>query len=261
MKIICLNTWGGRAGREQLLAFFEENKANTDIFCLQEVWSAPYEFLEGKEAGGRKIDHSEIMTSALQELSTVLDSHAGYFRPHYLDNYGLLLFVKKDISIIDEGELFVHKEKDFNPLSIENGEIGMHARNIQWVTVQKGGAPVTIINFHGLWNGKGKTDSEERLAQSEKILSFIKTVPGKVLLCGDFNLLPDTQSLKMFEEFGLRNLIAEYGITSTRTAHYDKPAKFADYAFVSKGVEILDFKVLPDEVSDHSPLYLEIALR
>jgi len=77
------------------------------------------------------------------------------------------------------------------------------------------------------------------------------------VLCGDFNLLPDTESLKRLEGIGLRNLIKEYGITSTRTSFYDKPAKFADYALVSEGIEVKDFKILPDEVSDHSPMYLE----
>lgn len=41
MKLISLNTWGGRAGKEELLAFFERYQ-DIDIFCLQEIWSAPY---------------------------------------------------------------------------------------------------------------------------------------------------------------------------------------------------------------------------
>ncbi len=77
-------------------------------------------------------------------------------------------------------------------------------------------------------------------------------------MCGDFNLLPDTQSIQILEDTGLRNLIKETGVTSTRTSHYTKPEKFADYAFVSKNLNIKEFKVLPDEVSDHSPLCLEI---
>ena len=37
MKIITLNTWGGRAGEERLLDFFNTHKDDTDIFCLQEI--------------------------------------------------------------------------------------------------------------------------------------------------------------------------------------------------------------------------------
>jgi len=42
MKIITLNTWGGRAGKELLLSFFEKYRDDADIFCLQEIWSAPH---------------------------------------------------------------------------------------------------------------------------------------------------------------------------------------------------------------------------
>jgi endonuclease/exonuclease/phosphatase family metal-dependent hydrolase len=61
----------------------------------------------------------------------------------------------------------------------------------------------------------------------------------------------------MFEDFGLRNLVKEYGVISTRTHFYTKPEKFADYIFVLQGIDVKDFRVLPDAVSDHSPLYLE----
>jgi endonuclease/exonuclease/phosphatase family metal-dependent hydrolase len=62
----------------------------------------------------------------------------------------------------------------------------------------------------------------------------------------------------MIEQTGLINLIKKYNITSTRTSIYTKPDKYADYVLVSPNIEVIDFKVLPDEVSDHAPLYLEI---
>ncbi len=69
--------------------------------------------------------------------------------------------------------------------------------------------------------------------------------------------MPDTQSIALFESHGLKNLIKEHTITSTRTSLYDKSEKYADYIFVTKGIQVNDFKVLPDEVSDHAPLYLD----
>ena len=59
----------------------------------------------------------------------------------------------------------------------------------------------------------------------------------------------------------LRNLTREYAVTSTRSSHYSKNGKFADYIFTSADVRVLDFHVLEDEVSDHLPLLLEIDLR
>src|SRR5438876_12184041 len=98
MKLISLNTWGGRAGKEQLLDFFTRHK-DVDIFCLQEIWSAPYQQFEGLLAGGRPVDHSEIMVEGLQEISAVLSDFTPYFRPHHGDHYGLLMLVRKTIPV------------------------------------------------------------------------------------------------------------------------------------------------------------------
>jgi hypothetical protein len=61
----------------------------------------------------------------------------------------------------------------------------------------------------------------------------------------------------MLEEAGLRNLIKGYGITSTRTSLYKKEHRFADYTFVSENISVIDFKILPEEVSDHNAMYLD----
>ncbi len=255
MKILSLNTWGGRAGREQLLDFFKEQAKTVDIFCLQEVWSASYEQYEGVSAGGLAIQHGDVMTNGLHEIASALPDFEYFFHPHFIDNYGLMMLVRKNIDVLGSGECWVHKEKGFIP----EGDIGHHARNLQYVHIEYSGTPYTVCNFHGLWNGKGKTDSEDRIEQSKKIISALSQSNGESILMGDFNLLPETESIKLLEKAGLRNLVTEYGITSTRTSIYKKSEKFADYAFTSSHVTVKDFRVLPDEVSDHAPLLLEIA--
>lgn len=135
-----------------------------------------------------------------------------------------------------------------------------HSRKALCVDVVCGGETISILNVHGLWNGKGKTDTPERIEQSRRIRNFMDSVKGRQIICGDFNLLPETESLSILEE-GMRNLVKEYNVASTRTSLYTRAetsGKFADYIFVSPDITILDFTVLPDEVSDHSPLYLEI---
>lgn len=253
MRIISLNTWGGRAGKENLLEFFRTH-ADTDIFCLQEIWSAPYAHLEGRLAGGVPLRNENIMVHAVREISAELPNHKTFFHPHVGDNYGLFMVIKKEFEVVNEGDVFVYKQRGF----ISNEDAGNHARNIQYVTVISNNQPVTIINFHGLWNGKGKTDTEDRIQQSKNILEFTKNIQNPFVLCGDFNLLPDTESLRMFENAGLRNLVREHGVTSTRTSFYTKPEKFADYVFISKDIPLKNFKVLSDEVSDHAPLLIDV---
>ncbi len=244
MKLISLNLWGGRV-REPLLEFFK-SRVDTDVFCLQEVYH---------DAHGKDTIWDKANLDTLDDVRQVLPDHTVFYHPHLGDWWGLALFAEKSIAFHEVGESYVHLYKGHD---MEREVLGHTAKNLQYGHMTFKGKPLTIINFHGLWNGKGKTDCAERIEQSKKIAAFIAGIKGEIIFCGDFNLLPDTQSIKMIEETGLRNLITEYGITSTRTSFYDKPEKFADYMFVSKGLQVKDFKVLPDEVSDHAPLLLEI---
>lgn len=252
MKIISLNTWGGEAGLPELLKFFQTH-ADTDVFCLQEVWNGGEHMLE-KKGGGSWLE--KRVPTLLTDIGSALPTHTSYFRPHFYDFYGLALFVKNDLEVLSEGEVFIYKEKDF----ISKEDFGNHARILQHCTIRTVEGLQTIVHLHGLWNGKGKNDTDERLEQSDRITAFLATLEHPYVLVGDFNLIPTTKSLKKIESVSARNLIAEYGILSTRTNHYTKPEKFADYAFVSEGIEVKDFRVLPDQVSDHAPLFLDFSL-
>ena len=246
MKIIFLNTWGGRV-EQPLLEFFKNNQ-DVDVFCLQEVWS---------NALQEKMDNQKEIPNLFQELGSVLNSHEGFFAPADKDgDYGLALFFKKSLALSSKGNIMIHDKEDYYP------DIGVTTppRNLQYVHLEKDNKKISIINFHGLWTGQGKDDTEDRLKQSENIITFLKTLENPFVLGGDFNLNPNTQSLSLLEDFGLKNLIREYRITSTRTSFYAYENKFADYVLTSPDIKVQDFKVLPEEVSDHSPLCVTIDL-
>lgn len=254
MKIICLNTWGGRADKEALMDFIVRQAADTDVFCLQEIWAAPYEHIEGQMTGGAVIRNDDVLTDGVQRITRALPGFSCYFHPQYGEHYGLLLCVRNTLRPRDVGETYIYQYKGYVP----PGDQGMHARSMQHATVTYGGRDYVVANTHALWNGQGKGDSGDRLDQSRRIISWTQAQQHPVVLCGDMNLNPDTESIRMLEEAGLVNLIAQYGITSTRTSHYAKPGKYADYVFVSPQVPVASFAVLPDEVSDHAPLQLEV---
>lgn len=240
MKLVTLNTWGGRV-HKPLLKFLSENK-DIDIFCFQEIYHNATKEVVGS-------DYHDDALNLHNDISDILLNHLGYFRPSFGESYGLSIFVKKEIQVIGEGDLLIYEVQNY----ITGGN---HPRNLHWVEINKDGESLTVINVHGLWNGNGKTDTPDRLEQSRRIKDFMDSIKGKKILCGDFNLLPDTESVKLLES-GMKNLVKEYGVTSTRSALYTKPIKFADYIFVSKDIEVKDFKVLLDEVSDHLPLLVE----
>lgn len=247
MKIVFLNAWGGRAG-DCLIEFFEEKADKIDFFALQEIYNGGD---EQKVEGEKNIEGKRY--GLYDDLNETLLNYRSFFRPNLGDWYGLASFIKNDYEVLEEKFMLVHGELGYIP----EDDLGFHSRIIQDCVLRINGKKVHIINFHGLWNGKGKGDAEDRIAQSEKIIEYLKGLDGEIVLGGDFNLLPETESMKMLEGFGLKNLIKEFGVNSTRTPRYKKDVKFADYILVSDGIKVNDFKVLEDDVSDHSPLYLD----
>lgn len=241
MKLISLNIWGGRV-HKPLLDFLNKHK-EIDVFCLQEVYH---------NAKGKEVIYTDATLDIYKDLKKALLNYNGYYRPHLKDYYGLALFVKKNISIIEEGEHFVHRQKGYIP----KDHVGFHAKNVQYVKISLNKKIITLVNFHGLWTGKDKNDTDDRLIQSKKIKEFVNSLGGEKIICGDFNLNINTESVKILEQ-GMTNLIRENNIISTRTKLYTKPEKYADYIFISPGVKVNAFRVLPDEVSDHSPLFLD----
>ncbi len=256
MKIIFLNIWDARIF-DPLMNFFEKNQ-NVDIFCLQEVFN-------GEEAKTFRGEGHRI--NGFSEIAMRLPNHNGFFTPaeEALDDkperglkipYGLAIFVKKDIKIISHHHDFVFGDSEI----FSSSDAKTHRRIVQTVCISHNDKPLAISNFHGLWNGQGKTDTPERIGQSKKLKAHINSFNHSIILGGDFNLLPDTNSLSIVKE-GMRDLIQENNIISTRSKLYTKhlkPVLFADYIFTSPEVEVKDFKVLEDVVSDHLPLLLEI---
>ncbi len=51
--------------------------------------------------------------------------------------------------------------------------------------------------------------------------------------CGDFNVLPDSQTFEVLRDLGLTDLVTARGFTSTRNSQYTKPNRFADYVMVN----------------------------
>jgi len=235
MKLISLNIWGGRL-KDDLLQFLKSH-SEVDVFLFQEICD-----------NGSVDDGWVAEPFIFTEISEILSGHKAIFAKADENGWGLAAFVKEGVEVKEAGDIFITQYKS------EKDKIFGKKRNIQYVTI--GGT--TLFNYHGIWTGKGKEDNSERFEQSSKIIDFMKDFKGEIILAGDFNLLPDTESLKMMEnELGLKNLIKEFNITSTRTSHYDKEVKFADYMLVSKGIEVKEFKILPEEVSDHAAMYLE----
>ncbi len=125
------------------------------------------------------------------------------------------------------------------------------------------GSPVTIAQMHGLRDLAGKGDTPAREAQAEALVRLIRQVwPSgeRLVVCGDFNLLPDSSTFATLGQLGLVDLVTSRGHTDTRTSYYRKPGRYADYLLVTPDVEVIAFDALAEpEVSDHRALLLDMA--
>ena len=175
-------------------------------------------------------------------------------------SHGQVTFVKKNLNVLKSGDIFVYREKNEMGPRYPGG-LPDFPKNFIYCEIEHNERKFLVINLHGFWNPAPKTDTPERLKQSEMIISFVKKYNLPVVIAGDFNLAMNTKSVGLFTEKGFRNLVKESGVKTTRSSLYTIKWRytdpFADYIFVSDDIKLIDFKVLPDEVSDHIPLYLE----
>jgi len=255
-KLISLNAWGGK-GREALLAFVEQEEKDTDVFCFQEIFQS--DTCAWLPSGC----HADLY----RELEKALPGFVGYFSPEQdgFDIHGKVpaelglsighaTFVRKEVLVTTQGHFFIYRERN----GIQNEDTKTMPKLADYVAVRFGGEHYIIVNVHGLWWPYDKLDTEERIAQSGKLRTFLDGRSEKKILCGDLNLRPETRSIYILDEV-MRNLVKEYGVKTTRSAHYDFLASdpFADYVFVSHDVRVINFSLPDVAVSDHLPLVLQ----
>ncbi len=259
MKLIGLNCWGGHEF-EPLMEFVEAHKDSTDIFCFQEIFKTDSD----------KKNYKEGRVNLLEELSKVLDNFSYSFTP-MLKGF---LYDEERVDFDLEGGIAVFYRKSLNLELVAGKKVLSHSIPIdregeQSCSIQlqiidfriAGKKDLTIINTHGITYPVDKLDSDERILQSRTIINVLKEKNGEIIVTGDFNLLPETSSIKILGDV-LRNLISEFNIENTRsvlTNYRGKPGeqKFADYTFVSEGIKVKSFEVPDLNVSDHLPMILE----
>ena len=258
MKLISLNAWGGHVF-DPLMMFVREMAADTDIFCFQEVWSSPIERI----SRGSHINLFEKLTATLTD-------HRPFFAPiqdgideegivDLPTTFGQVIFIRRTLSVEKEGFMFTYRNRN----AMRNDNFEELGSGFQYIKFRDTKESFMVLSVHGISRPGDKLDTPARLEQVRSLRNFADNIAGKKVICGDFNLAPQTECVRILAE-GMKNLIAEHHIETTRSRiNFEKypddpaPQKFADYAFVSPKVNILSFQVPNVEISDHLPLILE----
>ncbi|MEA2056768.1 MAG: endonuclease/exonuclease/phosphatase family protein [Patescibacteria group bacterium] len=136
-----------------------------------------------------------------------------------------------------------------------------HGRALQIVELDINGKRLQLLNIHGIWTADKLGDSRT-VKECKYVVKAAKRKKIPTIITGDFNLLPETDSMQAInEEF--RNLIEEYEIKATRPDfkdEIDEGKNVVDYVFVSEEIQVKDFQVIDSGVSDHLPMLLDFEI-
>lgn len=264
MRIVTLNAWGG-AMYDDLATWLRSDPA--DVVCLQEVTRTPglrgwTSFADAERELPQRADLLADVADLLprhQPIFVASDAgpvHAPDGSSHDQD-FGIATFVSERLTVAGIRTSPVH---------------GSFVRHAAWphtdrprtaLAVRVGAADsarsVTVIQVHGLRDAGGKGDSEARRRQAERLAAMATDAQAEsdlVVLCGDLNLLPDSETFRVLADAGMTDLV---GDADTRTSRYRKPVRHASYLLVSDPGAVRDFEIVhTPEVSDHRALALDV---
>lgn len=240
MKILQLNIWGGRLEQKAAELIKAENP---DFICLQESISIPN--------GDRSFFYTveQIQQSNLMHLSFA-PTFSFKFMQHNA-KFGNAILSKQ--AVISSATLFTRGSfiADF-----EITKDDYNVRNLLHSTYIINGQPLHVLTHHGHHISSHKDGDQETLTQCKIIANYVSNLEGRVILTGDFNLSPHSDSLEVLNRF-LRNACIESNIATTRTLLTNK-TEVCDYIFTSRDIKVKNFTVSNKLVSDHAALIMEI---
>lgn len=263
---MCLNGWGGKL-HHKLLPYVRSQ--DPDVLCLQEVVHSPLSpkatltYRDGKHVLDQRANF-------FSDVSSALPNHTAQFCPAAQgelwdgdrpvpSQWGLATFVRRSIPIIAQAQGFVHKDYGVHGFGDHPRSRSAHAVRIYDHATDRA---LVVGHMHGLRILEGKHDTPERATQAHKFLNLCNGLAqdGDVrVLCGDFNVGPNSETLQILETAGLKELVAAHKFPGTRNSLYTKSERFADYMLIDADYSEATFDVVYDpEVSDHCPLVLEI---
>lgn len=233
--------WGGKLGKQIIDLIHKEDP---DVVCFQEAM----EFAGGKTFLFEDIDSIKQKTGYVY---SDFRGQLGYNLMNRKAKMGLSIFSKRPIVKTDDFYTRLNFSDNFDLL---DGDYNV--QNLQRVTLDWNGEKLHILNHHGHHVPGHKNGDEETIRQCTMIADYIKKLDGYTVLCGDFNLLPNSNSLEIINSI-LDNHIKNSGTLTTRTSLTDKK-EVCDYIFTSRNIVTNNLLVHDDVVSDHKAITIEI---
>ena len=247
-----LYNWSHNKETKNKIFNFLKNES-ADIFCLQE-------FFQGDSGYFETID-------TLTQLSQSVSRHVRYTLTQRKNHHwGIATFSK--YPIIFKGVVpFKYKSNNICIFSdIKIGDDTGRVYNMHLQSINFGYSDYRFIE--ALKENNDTLDSEDieiasknilrrikrafikRTTQAEKIIAHMSACKYPIIICGDFNDTPFSYTYHLFAK-QYRDAFSESGFGFGKTYIGTMPSYRIDYIMHSSDVISSDFKIHPEELSDH----------
>ena len=241
MKLLQLNIWEGKLLKE-VLAFID--KVRPDILCLQEVFSCQGD-----------IRLPDLMFNSLELIQKQTGFAHSFFSPTFTAEYagvpasfGIAILSRYPLN--NKESTFVHGS--YSP----NGIAAPNTRVLQHCQVLVDGKSLSLVNHHGYWEST-QFGSEVTTEKMRLVKETTQSLPTPIMFAGDLNVVNESPAMRVFDGF-LTDLTAKHNIATTLSQLGKVSFNIAcDHILVSDDVQVKNFSVSEDLISDHKALILE----
>lgn len=228
------------------------NKERPDIVCTQEIVESalPIGLSENYQT------LSQIKQQTGYPYTFLAPTYgADAFNTHL--EFGNAVFSKWPI----ENQQTIPITGDYIPTQTAR-DFDYNIRNLQTCSLDINGKKLSVANHQGYLAGAHSRGDDTSVAAMQKVAKSLAALPHPLIFCGDLNVAPNTTTVSVLDSLDLRNLTAENNIRTTlskihRAPEKDRSSVPCDYIFVSDDVQVQNFRLADEVVSDHKALVLE----
>lgn len=246
--------------KEKIFETIQEK--SPDIICFQEFYN-----------------DTTASFSTIKQLQSLGYTHYFFTRELVLrgtDEWGIAIFSKHPIlehgTIIKQTFKTGYGRKPFKGLyaDIRIGDSTIRFINVHLQSIYFGLQEYeTIEEFRSTQNldehgarsifRKLKRAFERRAEQAEELKAFINRQTKPVVVCGDFNDLPNSYVANYISK-GMQDAFLERGFGIGHTYNGKIPFLRIDYLLTTPQFRIHHFEVINNPISDHFPVYMECSI-
>lgn len=195
-----------------------------------------------KEAGWTGVDHVGEIADAAEMHAWAFGENMNFGVPFYRVVSGNAILSRRPLELVANSSLYGRK-----PFYVTANN-----RRVLYCQQEIAGQKVLLGAIH---NDSWVRDTNYK--QLEQILDYVGDRP--TILAGDFNAFPEWEQLELIKKTGRYSGVTDGPPTFTgRDMSYEKQI---DYIFVPKTWELIEHRVIADDVSDHNAVVSKFRVR